>query len=498
MGNYLLYASSSDGDIAGIKEALANGAEINSRGTIECWTALMCAARHGRMEAIRFLLENGANPNLHGWSDNETAYSVAKRNGHVETANFLRPLTLPDGPTNPYCYRPLFEAIRQKNAAEVRSMLETGRMRLYDAKSEKYYLTSLPEGEVNSLSIDFKETWIRTPLLQAWNENCDEIIRILIEFGADPNWQDASGDTVLSCVARDGNVNMVDFLMKHGANCWFKQSDGRWFLEHPLPMRVARYFEPILKGMAVLNDTVINAKNMVDVTTGESTAMNAAGRGDLAMLKSIHERHANFNLQDKDGWTALFYAAAGHQVDSARFLIQAGVDLELKARDSWTALMVALDHQQKDIVDMMCRAGAKIGNWAQNRVCDVCELVVAMRNPVLVEMLLQYGADPELPHPTNPFMKPLIASAVYRETTAESIKILVRHGAKVDSVNDVGQTPLMLSVVNANVMRALLECGADVSIKDRDGETVFDYVAKKGADPNAKSVLEDFVRGGLH
>ena len=42
-------------------------------------------------------------------------------------------------------------------------------------------------------------------------------------------------------------------------------------------------------------------------------------------------------------------------------------------------------------------------------------------------------------------------------------------------------------------MRALLECGADMSIKDYDGETVFDYVMKNGADPRAKSVLEAWV-----
>lgn len=230
--------------------------------------------------------------------------------------------------------------------------------------------------------------------------------------------------------------------------------------------------------------------DIVDPQTGQSGAMKAAQIGDLEKLRYLRDRHANFDLQDHDGWTALFYAAACHNVECAKFLVLSGVNLEIKARDLWTALMVAIDHQQQDIVEMICKAGAKIGNWNQS---GLCELVIAMRNPAIVEMLLQYGADPELSHPRIPFMKPLMISMGHRETDARSVKILVRYGAIVDSVNDAGQTSLMLSVANADVMRALLECGADVSIKDCDGETVFDYVMKNGADPRAKSVLEAWV-----
>ena len=230
--------------------------------------------------------------------------------------------------------------------------------------------------------------------------------------------------------------------------------------------------------------------DIVDPQTGMSGAMKAAKIGDLEKLRFLRDRHANFDLQDHDGWTALFYAAACHNVECVRFLVKAGVDLEVKANDWWTALMVAIDHQQGEIVDILCEAGAKIGSWNRD---GSCELVIAMRNPEIVEKLLQYGADPELPHPRIPFMKPLMASMGHRETDARSVKILVRYGAVVDSVNDAGQTSLMLSVANADVMRALLECGADMSIKDCDGETVFDYVMKNGADTRAKSVLEAWV-----
>ena len=244
--NFSLYASAGAGDVEGIRAALANGAQVNSRGTAEGWTALMCAARNGHMEAVRCLLECGANPNWHGRSDNETACSIARRNGHDAVADLLGRLTRPDGPMNPYCHRPLFEAIRQGRAQLVRKMLETRTMELYDAKTERYHVVPLPENEVNAVQVDEAGTWVRTPLLQAWNENNDEIIRILVEHGADPNWQDASGDTILSCVARDGNLAMVKFLLDHGARYDFRMADGMPFLRHPMPQNVAEFFQRLL------------------------------------------------------------------------------------------------------------------------------------------------------------------------------------------------------------------------------------------------------------
>lgn len=245
MENFNLYSSAGAGDVGGIRNALDNGAQINSRGTMEGWTALMCAARNGHIKAVRYLLDRGANPNWHGKSDNETALSVARRNGMTEVVCVLEPLTAPDGPENPFCYRPLFEAIRAKSLVAVRQMLDTQTMRLYDAKTERYYSAPLPPGEINSLQIDEAQTWIRTPLLQAWNENHDEMIKLLVEKGADVNWQDASGDTILSCVARDDKVELVEFLLRRGAKYNFKMADDRWFLEHPLPNRTCQYFEKL-------------------------------------------------------------------------------------------------------------------------------------------------------------------------------------------------------------------------------------------------------------
>ena len=59
----LLYASRK-GDLAGVKEALAAGADINADTGPEGKTALMMAAHKGHATVVRYLLKNGANPNI--------------------------------------------------------------------------------------------------------------------------------------------------------------------------------------------------------------------------------------------------------------------------------------------------------------------------------------------------------------------------------------------------------------------------------------------------
>ena len=82
--------------------------------------------------------------------------------------------------------------------------------------------------------------------VRAWNENHDEMIKLLVEKGADVNWQDASGDTILSCVARDNKVELVQYLLSRGARYNFKMADGRWFLEHPLPVQMCQFFQTLI------------------------------------------------------------------------------------------------------------------------------------------------------------------------------------------------------------------------------------------------------------
>ena len=97
---------------------------------------------------------------------------------------------------------------------------------------------------------------------------------------------------------------------------------------------------------------------------------------------------------------------------------------------------------------------------------------------------------------------PLLNKAVFKNKT-EVVKILLENGADVNAKSEDGFTPLMMAFGNIEIMTLLLELGADVNAKTKNGMTSlmigiknysvhenFDGIKlllEKGADVNAKN-----------
>lgn len=235
----------------------------------------------------------------------------------------------------------------------------------------------------------------------------------------------------------------------------------------------------------------VGVRDFIDANTGVSTSMNSAAAGNLAELKTLYSVGARFNTQDNDGWTPLFYAVSKHQIDCVRYLLSVNVDINKRARDGWTALMVALDHNQPEIVRLLLDAGADTTAFGNIGQIDVCALVVASRVPSLVRMLLEHGANPNLPHPANG-APPAFFWGICNGAP-EGIRILKEFGADFNIRDRIaGQTPIMVNVGNVDRLYALLDGGADPSMKDNDGESAFDYARKPGADPRSLMVMSSY------
>ncbi|CAL1265275.1 unnamed protein product, partial [Larinioides sclopetarius] len=66
-------------------------------------------------------------------------------------------------------------------------------------------------GEVNEASSFSKQT----PLMNATSRGCVQMVRLLLEAGADPNLQDSDGSTALMYAAVHGHEACVGFLLEH-------------------------------------------------------------------------------------------------------------------------------------------------------------------------------------------------------------------------------------------------------------------------------------------
>lgn len=88
------------------------------------------------------------------------------------------------------------------------------------------------------------------PILHAARNGDTQIVRLLIEYGADVNAANERGHTVLYCAGGHGHMETLQLLMEHGADCDVKFThDGKdlmqWLEQYPDDAR----FTPIAEAL---------------------------------------------------------------------------------------------------------------------------------------------------------------------------------------------------------------------------------------------------------
>jgi ankyrin repeat protein len=173
-------------------------------------------------------------------------------------------------------------------------------------------------------------------------------------------------------------------------------------------------------------------------------------------------------------------ADAAEQMDRSKIqvLLKQHVDLNTPQRDGMTALHWAAYNDDRDIAELLVRAGANVK--AANRYgVTPLSLACTNGNGEMVELLLKAGADPNAPLPGGE--TPLMTAA--RTGTAASVKALLSHGARVDGKDDRrGQTALMWAAAegHAAIVQDLIESGADFRLRVPSGFTPLLFAVRAG------------------
>lgn len=161
-----------------------------------------------------------------------------------------------------------------------------------------------------------------TPLILAVKENNLEIIRDLIQAGADPN--ENKGELLLKVEDTDVLQELVNLgadIEKYGGEA----------------LTLSRNFnlsQKLLELGADPNYTFI----------GQSPLLNATEDNNTEMIKLLLNYGADINIQDKeDGWTPLMVATYEGHVDLVRFLLKNGANPRLRSFQDKTAYDWALE-----------------------------------------------------------------------------------------------------------------------------------------------------------
>ncbi|MCE9524905.1 MAG: ankyrin repeat domain-containing protein [Planctomycetales bacterium] len=110
-------------------------------------------------------------------------------------------------------------------------------------------------------------------------------------------------------------------------------------------------------------------------------------------------------------------------------------------------------------------------------------------DPPLMELLIKQGAN------VNAVDEGGSTALMWGAGEIDKVRLLVKHGAKVDVQSDLGRTPLLIASTyagNTETVQFLLEFGAKITDRDKFGETPLTSASKRG---DAK-VIEALIAAG--
>jgi uncharacterized protein len=402
---------------------------------------------------------------------------------------------------------PLLKAVQENNEKSVAELLQKG----------------ADPNAVNRYGI--------TPLWLAATNASAPMVRTLLKAGANPKATLPHGETALMTAARTGEPETIKALLDAGSDPNAKETQqGESALiwaaaeNHPDAIRT------LIAGGADPNQ---NAKSldlapmkwmnvgMVDtlLPRGGFTAIMYAARQDAQdAVRALADSGADVDAHDADGATALQLAIINEHYDMAALLIEKGANPNTADNNGMTGLYAAVDmldfrsdigrpkrkSQDKltalDIVKLSLKHGANpnaqlkkpiigrhhgFGDNTLGEGATILMRAVKANDFDAMHNLLAAGANPALGM-TNGSC-PVLVLATLRGNTDKVIamlRTLAEKGANLNAANKRGgDTALHIAVKAGNnpLVRALLELGADQTIKDSNGKTPLDVAKEETA-----------------
>ena len=192
------------------------------------------------------------------------------------------------------------------------------------------------------------------------------------------------------------------------------------------------------------------------------------------VLSSLAQAQVPPTAAEKAAYAGLHAAAATGDAGRIKPLLAQGAKIDARDGYARTPLHVAAYERRHDAMRALVAAGANPNALERDRYDIVTIAAVANDVPTL-KLALELGCSAR--NVTSRYDGTALIAAAHLGH-AEVVRTLIRAGAPLNHVNNLGWTALIESIVlgdggnrHTDTLRALVEAKADVNLADRNGRT---------------------------
>lgn len=198
------------------------------------------------------------------------------------------------------------------------------------------------------------------PLQRAVDRGHTEIVRLLLRHKTATDYKDKHGRTALMSAALNGHNKILELLLQYGADVHALDYDHRTVLLN-LAADTAK-LKWNHETVNIILATRINVEQEDKIARRALHWCAVTGKRDLAgaLLNNVVRQPANVNAVTERGRTPLHLAAESNHEEIAKLLLACGAKTEATSDGYWTPLLNAAQSGHHRIVDLLLNANADV------------------------------------------------------------------------------------------------------------------------------------------
>ena len=184
-------------------------------------------------------------------------------------------------------------------------------------------------------------------------------VELLLNLGTKVNYtRDRLDNSPIFIASTIGNFEIIKLLVEYGADCNIKDSNGKTVLHHLFQETYFRRYKHKLSQQEKIDiiDYFLNLGLDIDAVDNDGSTLlhcHCHGRDGTEILERLILRGAQINTPDRFGMTPLLQASKNGTIDAIKLLLRNGADLEARNCEGSNCYLVAIEGGNLDAVKFM-------------------------------------------------------------------------------------------------------------------------------------------------